>query len=357
MKKIIKIFMLMGVLSLGFLGSKAIFFLSFPVGPPIKNSTFEVPPGASFTRVANELQNEGYISDALYFKIYAKLIGKATEIRMGEYALSSEMTPPQVLSIITSGISVQKTFTIPEGENIFEIADILANHEIGTREEFLKLFRDSHRVQKILGENFSSFEGYLFPETYNYTKYTTPEDVLEMMVNSFKRVWAEMGEGRSSLSRHQVVTLASVVEKETGAPEERPVIASVFHNRLNKRMRLQSDPTILYGLLVETGKMKKNIRKKDILKKNPYNTYTVKALPAGPIANPGREAIAAVLKPKTTDFLYFVSRNDGTHVFSKTYQEHNKAVRVYQLNRRARKGKSWRDLEKRKGDGSQRKDL
>jgi UPF0755 protein len=154
-----------------------------------------------------------------------------------------------------------------------------------------------------------------------------------------------------------VITLASVVEKETGAPEERPVIASVFHNRLKKGMRLQSDPTILYGMLMKTGVMTKNIRKKDILAQTPYNTYTVRALPIGPIANPGKEAIKAVLNPGNTDFLYFVSRNDGTHVFSKTYEDHNKAVKAYQLNHRARKGKSWRDLKKRSKADIQRKDL
>lgn len=357
MKNIFLVAILVSVLGLGILGVKGALFLTSPSGSTLEGAVFEVPPGASFTRVANELEELGYISNALYFKIYAKVLGKTSEIRVGEYALSPEMTPPQILSVISSGISLQKTFTIPEGENIFEIADILSNREIGTRKEFLTLFQDRALTRKLLNEDLPSFEGYLFPETYSYTKYTTPEEVLNMMVNSFKRVWTEVGGEYSGLTRHQIITLASVVEKETGAPEERPVIASVFHNRLRKKMRLQSDPTILYGMLMETGVMKQNIRKKDILRKTPYNTYTIRALPAGPIANPGREAIAAVLNPKSTDFLYFVSRNDGTHVFSKTYNEHNKAVREYQLNHRARKGKSWRDLKNRKGDGALREDL
>lgn len=357
MKKLILVFIVAGVLGVAVVGVKAALFLGVPMGSAAGTSAFEVPPGVSFTRVANDLEDKGYISSALYFKIYAKILGKTGEIRVGEYAISPEMTPPKILEVISSGVSIQSTFTVPEGENIFEVADILANREIGTREEFLQLFRDRNLTQKLLGEDLPSFEGYLFPETYSYTKYTTPEEVLEMMVESFKRVWNEVGGQHGNLSRHQIVTLASVVEKETGAPEERPVIASVFHNRLRKKMRLQSDPTILYGILMETGVMKKNIRKKDILRPTPYNTYTVRALPAGPIASPGKEAIAAVLNPKSTEFLYFVSRNDGTHVFSRTYEEHNKAVREYQLNRRARKGKSWRDLEKRKGDGSQRTDI
>jgi UPF0755 protein len=135
-----------------------------------------------------------------------------------------------------------------------------------------------------------------------------------------------------------------MIEKETGATFERPVISSVFQNRLRKRMRLQSDPTILYGIMEEDGVWKKNIRKKDIQRKTAYNTYRVNGLPKGPIANPGRGSLLAVLEPESTDFLYFVSRNDGTHYFSKTYKEHQKAVRDYQLNRKARQGKSWRDL-------------
>lgn len=357
MKKLFAILFLIFALGAGAVGVKAFLFLSSSMNSQGESSLFEVRPGVSFTHVANELESSGLISNAQFFKIYAKIIGRTGEVRVGEYELSSNMTPPEILNIISSGKSVQKTFTIPEGENIYEIAEILANKELGTRQEFLRLFTDRNLTRKYLGEPLPSFEGYLFPETYSYTKYTTPEQILEMMVASFNRIWNAVGGTYKGLTRHQIITLASVVEKETGAPEERPVIASVFHNRLKKGMRLQSDPTILYGLMMESGVMKKNIQKKDILKSTPYNTYTVRALPAGPIANPGQEAISAVLNPKQTDFLYFVSRNDGTHVFSRTYEDHNKAVRDFQLNRRARKGKSWRDLEKRKGNGMEREDI
>jgi len=149
-------------------------------------------------------------------------------------------------------------------------------------------------------------------------------------------------------NRHSIVTLASIIEKETGAAEERPIISSVFHNRLNKKMRLQTDPTVIYGILDKTGVMTKNIRKKDLREPNKYNTYTFRGLPVGPIANPGKEALLAALQPEPTDFLYFVSRNQGTHVFSKNYRDHTNAVRRFQLNRAARKGKSWRDLKKKK---------
>ena len=167
------------------------------------------------------------------------------------------------------------------------------------------------------------------------------------MTDRFHTVYGEVSEGYAgSLSRHDIVTLASVIEKETGAPQERGIISSVFHNRLNKGMRLQSDPTIIYGYWVVSGEPLKNIRKKDILNPTPYNTYTIRALPVGPIANPGREAIKAAMFPEQSEHLYFVSKNDGTHIFTSTYKDHQKAVRDFQLNRKAREGKSWRDLGK-----------
>jgi UPF0755 protein len=180
------------------------------------------------------------------------------------------------------------------------------------------------------------------------------------MVGNFKRTFdssvrqalAEPSAGSvesavaKSLTRHQLVTFASLVEKETGAPEERPLIASVFHNRLRIRMRLQSDPTIIYGIARESGRIPKDIKKADILRPTPFNTYTVPALPYGPIANPGRESMLAVVRPAKSEFLFFVSRNDGTHVFSKTYKEHNAAVQTWQKTRANREGRSWRDRAK-----------
>jgi UPF0755 protein len=161
------------------------------------------------------------------------------------------------------------------------------------------------------------------------------------MIDLYKERTKELNFDHPFLNRHQVFILASVVEKETGAKFERPMIAGVFTNRLKKRMRLQSDPTTVYGIWSRyTG----NIRKADLLELTPYNTYKIPALPLGPIANPSFEAIQAVLSPAQHDFLYFVSKNDGTHIFSKTYQDHEKAVDDYQRNAKARQGKSWRDL-------------
>lgn len=318
---------------------------------------FEVPPGSSFTKVASELESEGLIKDAFRLKVLAKLMGFTSQVRVGEYDLSSNMTPLEILRIISSGKSKNRPFTVVEGANMFEIAETLSAAGYGSEEEFLKLFKDRSYIESRLGEKLESLEGYLFPETYYATKYSSAEQIRDILVDRFLAVWKEIDSSSSAFTRHQIVTLASMVEKETGAPEERPVIASVFHNRLNKGMRLQSDPTILYGLLVETGNMKNNIRRADIKKATPYNTYTVNGLPKGPIANPGKEALEAAISPYFSEFLYFVSRNDGTHVFTKTYKEHAKAVREFQLNRKAREGKSWRDLNKRKEAGASRTDI
>jgi UPF0755 protein len=199
----------------------------------------------------------------------------------------------------------------------------------------------------MVGTLAPSLEGYLFPETYSLTKYTTVKELVQSMVQNFKETYKALGTPDTGLSRQELVTLASVVEKETGAPEERPMIASVFYNRLKKGMPLQSDPTILYGIIDETGKPTDNITKADLTHFNRYNTYTVKKLPFGPISNPGREALVAVFHPANTEFLYFVSRNNGTHIFSKTYEEHLRAVRTFQIDPAARAGKSWRDLKNR----------
>lgn len=304
----------------------------------------DVPPGSSFASVSAQLQNHGMIHNQLLFKIYAKLLGYTKSLKVGEYELRKDMSPRQILEILDSGKSLIYPVTIPEGYNTFEIAQVLATRWPDKASEFQKVVRDRQLIQQLLGEDLPSLEGYLFPDTYNLTKYMKVRELVAMMVRRFLYAYAQVPETpmKQKMNRHSIVTLASVIEKETGAPNERPLIASVFHNRLTKGMRLQSDPTIIYGVWVQTGQYLQNIKRIHLTTSTPYNTYTVKALPAGPIANPGLESLIAVVKPATSNYLYFVSRNDGTHIFSETYEQHNKAVRDYQLNRKARAGKSWR---------------
>jgi UPF0755 protein len=309
---------------------------------------FEVAPGSSFKQVAERLVAQGIVTDEMKFRIYARVLGKTTGVRIGEYSLNKGMTPREVLRALTEGKSIDYAVTVPEGFNIFEIADMLNERWPGKGTEFFSIVTNPDMVQKLLGERYPSLEGYLFPDTYSITKYTKMDTLVKTMVEKFKVAATEANVNAPiKMPLHEQVILASVIEKETGAPEERPHIASVFHNRLNKKMRLESDPTIIYGMWVESRTRPKNIRKSDIKRATPYNTYAIRSLPYGPIANPSREALRAAVDPKQTEDLFFVSQNDGTHYFSKTYKEHEAAVRQYQLNAKAREGKSWRDLKNR----------
>lgn len=345
-------------LGFGYLGFEAFRFMSAGPGRADEEVVFEVPAGQSFHQIANQLQEKGIILSSFKMRVVARLTGLDGKIKRGEYRFNRAMTPQEVLSILVSGKSIQYPVTFPEGSNIFEMADTLEQKGLFKAADFLEACRDKNMIRELLGIEVSSLEGYLFPETYKITKYTTLKELLTTMVSNFKQVYSllenQHPDRMQMFARHEMVTLASMVEKETGAPEERPTIASVFYNRINKSMKLQSDPTIIYGIWVDTGKYKKNITRDDIERPNRYNTYTVPKLPFGPIANPGREALEAVMKPAKTDYFFFVSRNDGTHVFTKTYEEHSKAVRSFQLDPAAREGKSWRDLGGRKRPASAR---
>lgn len=341
---------LLAVLAFG--GFEIFRFLGAGPGNANETVVFEVPAGTNFHKITHELKDKGLIISATKMRILAKFTGQAARVKHGEYLLNKGMTPQRILRILVSGKSIEYPVTFPEGTNIYEMAAELERKGLYKRSDFLRLVRDKSVIQDLLGIDVSSLEGYLYPETYHVTKFTPLKELLASMVQNFKSVYttleaqAKTGGKALPLTRHQLVTLASIVEKETGAPQERPMIASVFYNRMSKKMRLQSDPTILYGIWVKTGAYKQNITKDDILRPTLYNTYTVPKLPFGPICNPGREALAAVMNPAQTNYLYFVSRNDGTHIFTATYADHLKAVRSFQLDPKARAGKSWRDLGK-----------
>ena len=331
-------------------GIEAFRFLAAGPGQESEAIVFEVPPGKPFQYIASQLQQRGLVSSAFKVRILARLTRQAGRVKMGEYALHRGMSPQQILSVLVSGKSIQYPVTFPEGANSFEMAAILEKHGIYKGAEFLAAVHDRVLIKQLLGVEVSSLEGYLYPETYNVTRFTPLKDFIGGMVQNFKSAYADVentskAKGSApSLPRHELVILASMVEKETGAAEERPLIASVFYNRIKKGMKLQSDPTTIYGIWVETGTYRKNITKEDLLRPTRYNTYTELKLPFGPIANPGALALAAVLSPAQSEYLYFVSHNDGTHAFSRTYEEHLKAVKSFQLNPAAREGKSWRDL-------------
>jgi len=324
-------------------------FVSSPADRQGQEVFFEVQNGASFSHVARELRERGLITDARLFTWLARFLGQTSRLKVGEYKLNTNMYPRQILFELTSGRSVIYALTIPEGHNIYEIRDQLNSMWAGRGEEFIQLATNKEFIQQLTHMPLPNLEGYLFPETYSISKHTPARTLINQMYESFRtNIEQANKEPKVTMALREQVILASMIEKETGAPEERPLISSVFHNRLKKGMRLQSDPTILYGSLVVTGVVKKNIVKKDLSIPTPYNTYTVKALPLGPIANPGRDALWAAVHPADSNYLYFVSRNDGTHVFTENYKDHERAVRDYQINRKAREGRSWRELKSRK---------
>lgn len=352
MSKFLKLF-LSGVTALTISGAMVVGYLSWKfihtgVGDDPTEIIFEVPPGSTMSSVANGLKEKAIILNADLFLLYARVKNMNHRLRVGEYALKTTMSPAEILNILASGKSVTRALTVAEGLNIFEIGSVLERSGFGTQAEFMKLVKDSEFIESLLGEKISSLEGYLYPETYRITKYENMRAIITLMVKRFLLIYQQDVLSKQQLlgwTRHQVVTLASIIEKETGASFERPLISSVFHNRLQKKMKLQTDPTIIYGIADRSGVVPNNITRKDITAPTAYNTYVIEGLPPGPIANPGREALLAAVEPAQTKYLFFVSKNNGTHVFSIDLAAHSAAVRAYQLDSKAREGKSWRDLE------------
>ncbi len=294
--------------------------------PPSK--VVVIPEGSTFQHVAGLLERERLVKSRSAFVLLGKALEADRKIRPGEYELSPAMAPADILSKLLAGRVVLHAVTIPEGYTMVQIADVLAQHRITDRAEFLRLAKDKSFI-KTLGISAETLEGYLYPDTYRFPKPVPAKEVIRTMVEQLNQVVTPDWQSRAKdihLTLHQVLTLASVIEKETGSGEERPQISSVFHNRLQKKIPLQSDPTVIYGLPDFDG----NLHKKDLSHPSPYNTYRWAGLPPGPIANPGAQAIRATLYPAVSPYLYFVSKNDGTHQFSATLVEHNKAVEKYQ---------------------------
>jgi UPF0755 protein len=294
---------------------------------------FTVERGQGLRPVANALEAADLIRDADALTLLARFRGWESALKAGEYGLSAGWTSERILEQITSGRVRTYTAVLPEGIRASEIADRLDDAGLTSREEFLRVISDEE-FAKSLGIPAPSLEGYLYPETYEIPRDLPPKELARILVQQFDVAWGEIEAQASNngLNKHEIVTLASIVEKETAAPEERPLIAGVFLNRLRKGMRLETDPTVIYGIEDFDG----NLRRRDLRnKQNPYNTYQIAGLPPGPIASPGAEALRAVVEPADTDYLYFVSRNDGTHVFSKTYRDHVNAVNRYQKRRRS----------------------
>jgi UPF0755 protein len=316
-----------------------------------------VQRGENFVQLAVRLQAMGVVRSERALRWYVNLRPPAQSLKRGEFGLYKNMPVPEVVRALTEGRPLEYKLTVPEGFNIFQVAELLEARGFGESAAFLEAARAPELIEQIptLGPGQprpGSIEGYVFPDTYLLQKVFTPREIAQIMLSRFREVYQSLIQEiadnpivRSlNLSPHEVVILASIIEKETGAGFERPLVAGVFVNRLRKRMRLQTDPTVIYGVWVEQGAWDGNIRRRDLNTPNAYNTYQIAGLPAGPIASPGLNALRAVLSPAETDYLFFVSKNDGTHIFSTNYRDHSRAVRETQLNPAAKEGKSWRDL-------------
>jgi UPF0755 protein len=302
--------------------------------------TFTVKNGETFGKVNQRLYDKGLIPNTRIFHYYAQYLGSMGKLRAGDFTIVRGSTMIDVMSVLVNGQPNLISITIPEGKNMYEIASIVNDAGITSKEDFLEAVVHPELIA-LLKTTAPSLEGYLYPETYRFAANTPAKTVARTRLDLFQKKTENLDFSHPFLNKHQVIILASMVEKETGAKVERPAIAGVFTNRLHKRMRLESDPTTIYGIW---KRYLGNIKKADLLEFTPYNTYKVPALPLGPIANPSIEAIQAVLNPEKNSYLFFVSKNDGTHVFTRSYEEHVRAVDQFQRNSRSRQGKSWRDL-------------
>ena len=310
-------------------------FLIIPAQVDKAQRVIEIPQGANLRVVAQLLSGEGLIKDPTYFIIAGKLTGVEREIKPGEYEVHTDMRPLQILNLLKRGDLYHHDVVIPEGYNVKQIAELLEEKQLADSKTIIGLTRDKEFIRSLEIQS-NSLEGYLFPSTYRIAKRTPPEDLIRMMVRAFQHVYTQEFQDRAQalhLTQNQVVTLASMIEREASSDEERRKVSAVFHNRLRRHIPLQSDPTVIYALPDFDG----NLKRVHLKIASPYNTYRWPGLPPGPIANPGGAALDAALHPAPVDYLFFVSRNDGTHYFSNSIQEHNRAVAKYQQKRRMKK--------------------
>lgn len=286
-----------------------------------------VPKGSPLPEVVKILREGGVLPHPLAFRALVLLTFSGRRLHYGEYAFP---TPPSAFEAwrrLVRGDVIKYEVTVPPGANLYDVAELLEKKKLAKAEAFLATAA-SPAVLRRLEIPGESAEGYLFPDSYIFVKPVTPEEILEFMVRQFRREVPPDAEKRAKeagLSLHQVVTIASIIEKETGIEEEKPIVSAVIRRRLALDMPLQMDPTVIYGVKRFDG----TVTRKDLRTAGPYNTYLNRGLPPGPIANPGLAALAAALNPSKAEYLYFVSRNDGSHTFSRTLPEHNRAVEQF----------------------------
>lgn len=338
LKKILAWALMAAVIAISILVIQFVRFQHETVSIPESNRTFTIESGSNIKTIAHQLSLERIIDDPWLFILLAKLKGVETRVRAGEYQLQQSQSPEDLLELFTIGPSVQYSFTIIEGWAFRQMMQELQHHDV--IKNTLK-GKSNDEIMTALGYPGQHPEGLFFPDTYSFPKGTSDVDFLQRayrtMQTQLQKEWESRAADLPIATSYEALILASIIEKETGAAYERPLIASVFIQRLRKKMRLQTDPTVIYGL----GEgFDGNIRYRDLKTDTPYNTYLHKGLTPTPIALPGLDAIKAAVHPADSEALFFVSKGDGTHHFSKTLKEHNKAVSKYQLKGRKAKRKS-----------------
>jgi len=301
----------------------------------VKSSIILIPRGSTFDSVTANIREKGMLPHPRLYDYLADQLKAHSRIQSGEFEIHHHWNTYELLKFLISGKSILHRITFPEGINFSEIADRLFKAKLANKEKILSLKHDPDLLQKTGVPEAKSLEGFLFPETYFFSRAETEKQMLSAMISQYRKVFGADFQKRAKeigMNEYEVLILASIVEKETGTSSERPLVASVFHNRLKLRMRLDSDPTVIYGLKNFNG----NLTRKHLRTPTPYNTYTRYGLPPTPITNPGRESLKSTLFPAQNKFLYFVARGDGSSKFSKTLREHNKAVWYYQKVRKNR---------------------
>ncbi len=306
-----------------------------PVSFEEKWKEVEIPEGSTFTEAVDILKDRGIIENRLGLLLLGRITSADTQLKPGYYNLSASMSPLEVFEDLIEGRTVQFSVTVPEGSTLRDIKRKLEKTGL-IDDKSWRLVYDRDFLAK-LGIDAPSLEGYIYPDTYNFSKGIEPETIFRIMVQRMNEIFDDSMKARAGelgMTVNEVLTLASIIEKEAIFNDERPLISAVYHNRLKRNMKLQADPTVLYGV----KKRWKRIRYRDLRRATPYNTYVIKGLPPGPIASPGIESIKAALYPADVDYLYFVSKNNGRHYFSRTGEEHVEAVSYYQLDGKKKPG-------------------
>ncbi len=327
---LVKIFPI--ILSFIFLtGLFLLLYLSTPVSFEDRKREVRIPKGATYSQGIKILKNKGIIKDEFIFLLLSRITATDTKLKAGYYKLSASMRPWDIFNRLRKGMIIQYTITIPDGSTLEDIRLKFKDTGLIDDESWQLVYNKD--FLNSLNIDAPSLEGYIYPDTYNFAKGMNPEDIFSIMVQKLRENFDYLLRRRAEelgMSKNEVLTLASIIEKEALFDKERPIISAVYHNRLKKSRKLQADPTVTYGI----NKKGRRIRTRDLRRATPYNTYIIKGLPPGPIASPGIKSIRAALYPADVDYMYFVSKNDGTHYFSQTDKDHLRAVRRYQRSRK-----------------------